>query len=103
MALYSPRRLSMSRRAYVLCVLSLALVGTVAVVRGQGRAGGVCQCQIPHDAPNPHPMLVGYLGVYRNLDWLSVAKTLDFTKMTHLNLAFVNPPLCGGPCTPQSS
>jgi hypothetical protein len=93
----------MSRRAWVLCLFCLALVGTVAAVRGQGRASGICECQIPNGPPNPHPLLVGYLGVYRNLDWASVAKTLDFTKMTHLNLAFVNPPLCGGSCTPQSS
>jgi hypothetical protein len=40
--------------------------------------------------------------VYRNLDWVAVAKTLDFTKMTHLDLAFINPPLCAGPCTTAS-
>ena len=62
----------------------------------------VCQCQIPDGPPNPHPYLVGYLGVYKNADWAAVAKTLDFTKMTHLNLAFVNPPICAGPCTAQS-
>jgi len=67
-----------------------------------GIAQTPCPCQIPDGPPNPHPYLVGYLGVYKNLDWLAVAKTLDFTRMTHLNLAFVNPPLCTGPCTAQS-
>ena len=46
----------------------------------------VCPCQIPDGPPNPHPYLVGYLGVYKNADWTAVAKTLDFNKMTHLNL-----------------
>ncbi len=46
--------------------------------------------------------LVFALGVYKNLDWVSVAKTLDLRKMTHLALAFINPPLCTGPCTAQS-
>jgi hypothetical protein len=44
----------------------------------------VCPCQIPDGPPNDHPYLVGYLGVYKNLDWVAVARTLDFTKMTHL-------------------
>jgi GH18 family chitinase len=62
----------------------------------------ICACDIPNGTPNPHPYLVGYLGVYKNADWNAIAKTLDFTKMTHLNLAFVNPPLCVGACTAQS-
>src|SRR5690349_13129351 len=68
----------------------------------QARDTGTCACQIPDGPPNPHPYLVGYLGVYKNLDWTAVAKTLDFTRMTHLNLAFINPPPCAGPCTAQS-
>jgi hypothetical protein len=84
--------------------LSLAVAATVicgvTVLRAQNAAP--CACQIPDGPPNPDPYLVGYLGVYKNLDWSAVAKTLDFEKMTHLNLAFVNPPLCDGACTAKS-
>ena len=33
---------------------------------------------------------------------LMLKKSLDFNRMTHLNLAFVNPPLCAGSCTVAS-
>ncbi|HZY63524.1 MAG TPA: glycosyl hydrolase family 18 protein [Edaphobacter sp.] len=78
------------------------LVLTSALVPAQQNRNIVCACQIPNGPPNPYPYLVGYLGVYRPADWMTLAKTLDFTKMTHLNLAFINPPLCNGPCTPKS-
>ncbi len=81
--------------------IAVVMAAVAAVVHGQ-TASGVCQCRIPNGPPNPHPYLVGYLGVYKNLDWMAVARTLDFNKMTHLNLAFINPPLCGGPCSAQS-
>ena len=78
----------------------MAVVLALGVFSGTtALAQTVCQCQIPDGPPNPHPYLVGYLGVYKNADWDAVAKTLDFTKMTHLNLAFINPPICAGPCT----
>ena len=81
----------------------LAVVLALGVFSGSAAlAQTVCQCQIPDGPPNPHPYLVGYLGVYKNADWVVVAKALDFTKMTHLNLAFINPPICAGPCTAQS-
>jgi GH18 family chitinase len=80
-------------------VCALFLTGPSA--RAQG-GGGVCPCAIPDGPPNPRPYLVGYLGVYKNLDWAAVAKTLDFNKMTHLNLAFINPPMCSGTCTAAS-
>jgi hypothetical protein len=80
--------------------LTAAVICAVTALRAQNAAP--CACQIPDGPPNPHPYLVGYLGVYKNLDWGAVAKTLDFEKMTHLNLAFVNPPLCDGPCTAKS-
>ncbi len=57
---------------------------------------------IPNGPPNPHPYLVGYLPFYKGLDWVAYAPKIDFTKMTHLNLAFLNPPDCAGPCTEKS-
>lgn len=75
---------------------------TAALSPAQQNRSQLCVCEIPNGPPNQHPYLVGYLGVYKPMDWVSYAKTLDFTKMTHLNLAFINPPLCSGPCTGQS-
>lgn len=86
------------RSLTALAVLTL----TAAVAPAQQNRSVLCACEIPNGPPNPHPYLVGYLGVYRPADWPALAKTLDFTKMTHLDLAFINPPLCNGPCTPQS-
>ncbi len=57
---------------------------------------------IPNGPPNPHPYLVGYLPFYKGLDWVAYAPKIDFNKMTHLNLAFLNPPDCAGPCTDKS-
>jgi hypothetical protein len=79
----------------------LAAIGALCVtVHAQNRE--ICPCQIPDGPPNPRPYLVGYLGVYKNADWKAMADALDFTGMTHLNLAFVNPPSCAGTCTAQS-
>ncbi|HEX9366608.1 MAG TPA: glycosyl hydrolase family 18 protein [Vicinamibacterales bacterium] len=83
-------------------LLFAAGVVCATVAYAQNRDTTICACQIPDGPPNAHPYLVGYLGVYKNADWNAVARTLDFTKMTHLNLAFVNPPICSGPCTAQS-
>lgn len=84
-------------------LIALALFAlATAMVPAQHNHNPACACEIPSGPPNPHPYLVGYLGVYRPADWVALAKTLDFTKMTHLNLAFINPPLCNGPCTAQS-
>src|SRR6476660_450037 len=86
---------------FLTVLIAAGALGAPAL-RAQNQTAGVCACQIPDGPPNPHPYLVGYLGVYKNADWTAVAKTLDFTKMTHLNLAFINPPICAGPCTAQS-
>jgi len=88
-------------RLRLLSLLFVLGVLCVAAPHAQS-SNGVCACQIPTGPPNPHPYLVGYLGVYKNADWTAVARTLDFEKMTHLNLAFINPPLCAGPCTAKS-
>jgi chitinase len=46
--------------------------------------------------------LVGYLPDYEG-SYGTYAHTLDFSKMTHLNLAFGNPPRCNGTCTASSN
>lgn len=51
--------------------------------------------------PKPAPKLVGYLPDYDG-SYADFAKSLNFSKMTHLYLAFVNPPFCNGTCTASS-
>jgi chitinase len=51
--------------------------------------------------PEPTPKLVGYLPDYDG-SYADFAKSLDFSKMTHLYLAFGLPPFCNGTCTTAS-
>ena len=48
------------------------------------------------------PRLVGYLPDYDG-SYATFAQTLNFNKMTHLNLAFGLPPVCNGTCTASSN
>jgi len=50
---------------------------------------------------NTELKLVGYLPDYDG-SYADFAKSLDFTKMTHLYLAFGVPPACNGNCTADS-
>ncbi len=89
------------RLKYLLLLLALAIAVPTAAHAQQNRPAP-CACEIPNGPPNPHPYLIGYLGVYRQTDWVALSKTLDFNKMTHLDLAFINPPDCGSVCTTKS-
>jgi chitinase len=53
-------------------------------------------------APASAPLLVGYLPAYKGVSLARSVQGLDLTRVTHLNLAFGNPPKCSGACTPQS-
>jgi len=53
-------------------------------------------------APPGTPLLIGYLPDSQG-SYASFATSLDFSKMTHLILAFGLPPSCGGTCTASSS
>jgi GH18 family chitinase len=53
----------------------------------------------PPDSP---PRLVGYLPGYTGVSYTDYARSFDFSGVTHLNLAFGNPPKCDGPCTSKS-
>lgn len=53
-------------------------------------------------APPSSPLLVGYLPAYKGVSLADPLKSLDLTGMTHLNLAFGNPPKCDGACTVHS-
>jgi len=61
---------------------------------------------LPNGPANPNAMLVGYLPNYKGVHWADYAGKIDFTKMTHMNLAFGNPPRCmpapPAPCTAKS-
>jgi len=49
------------------------------------------------------PLLVGYFPCYKGVNFSGYANKLDFRKMTHLNLAFGNPPKCEGICNSRSN
>jgi chitinase len=48
-------------------------------------------------------LLVGYFPCYKGGSFSDYANKLDFRKMTHLNLAFGNPPKCDGVCSSSSN
>jgi chitinase len=50
----------------------------------------------------PAPLLVGYLPAYKGEGLASSVQGLDLRRMTHLDLAFGNPPRCDHACTSQS-
>jgi GH18 family chitinase len=53
--------------------------------------------------PSPSgSLLVGYLPAYKGVAFADSIAGLDLTRMTHLNLAFGNPPKCDGICTIRS-
>jgi len=60
------------------------------------------QAALPVPVSSPAPLLVGYLPAYKGAGLASAVQGLDLTGMTHLNLAFGNPPKCGHSCTSQS-
>jgi chitinase len=53
-------------------------------------------------AQSAKPKLVEYLPNYKGVAWSTYVPSINFTKMTHLNLAFCNPPKCNGTCTASS-
>jgi chitinase len=94
---------SLLNRPVVLTLFILAM-GLISGgnAHAQAAPAPVCECDVPKGPTNPHPYLVGYLPFYRGWDWVAYAPKIDFKQMTHLNLAFINPPMCTGPCTAQS-
>jgi len=48
------------------------------------------------------PLFVGYLPDYKGVSFTDYASKINFSHMTHLNIAFGNPPKCSGPCTVAS-
>jgi chitinase len=84
----------------------LSMAGFVGVVSSIVALPGSSAGQIiesPTEASIKHsaPKLVGYLPDYDG-SYSYFAHTLDFSKMTHLYLAFGLPPVCDGVCTKDS-
>jgi chitinase len=67
-----------------------------------------CLCSPTHaqqnaaPAPVAKPLLVGYVPAYNGASLAASLTGLDLSRVTHLNIAFGNPPKCDGPCTAQS-
>jgi len=80
------------RRAASVCIPSAALF-----------VAGCSRTVIPAatGSSTSQPRLVGYLPDYHE-SYATYARTLDFTRMTHLILAFGLAPACNGACTAQS-
>jgi chitinase len=67
-------------------------------------SGGVRAGAQTNPAATPaEPYLVAYLSAYQGVRFSSYVISIDFTGMTHLNLAFGNPPKCDGVCTARSN
>lgn len=78
-------------------VLAVAVAIYVACgCSGQGYA-------VPASTVVSSPLLVGYFPCYKGVGFFDYANKLNFRKMTHLNLAFGNPPKCNGICNSRSN
>lgn len=75
-----------------------SLLAIIAVLVGISFCGAV----YASSPPQPGPRLIGYLPGYTGVSYTAYAQHFDFVGMTHLNLAFGNPPRCDGTCTSKS-
>jgi chitinase len=63
----------------------------------------ICAPVTPATLPaNPAPRLVEYFFADKGKHYTDYVRQVNFTKMTHLNLAFGVPPKCDGVCTTSS-
>jgi GH18 family chitinase len=77
-------------------------ISGIAVVIAATFAGFAAPLYASTPAPGMTSRLVGYLPDYKGVAWAGYASSIDLVKMTHLNLAFGNPPKCNGTCTASS-
>jgi chitinase len=78
-----------------------AALGLACIAAIAGIAGCASALNLGPTSPNPAARLVGYLSCY-NGSYATRAATLDFSKMTHLLLAFGTANKCDGVCTAGS-
>ena len=67
-----------------------------------GTVGNFNWFSIGSGPSTPSSLLVGYIPDY-NGSYATYARSINFSKVTHLNLAFGNPPKCNGTCTASSN
>lgn len=79
------------------CVLATAIA--IYLACGYSNLGNAA----PASSAVSSPLLVGYFPCYKGVSFSGYANKLDFRKMTHLNLAFGNPPKCEGICNSRSN
>src|SRR4051812_5906487 len=89
-------RLNLRHSGSPLAALGLCFVAVLAGIAGCASVHNVIPTQ-----RNPAARLVGYLSCY-NGSYASRVSTLNFSRMTHLLLAFVTGKRCDGVCTARS-
>lgn len=65
-----------------------------------------CLCSTTFGAPAPasaSPRLICYVPGYTGISYTEYARRIDLSGITHLNLAFGDPPRCDGACTSLSN
>src|SRR5215469_9633850 len=78
-----------------------AALGLFGIAALAGIAGCASVHYLAPTSPNPNARLVGYVSCY-NGSYATRAATLDFSRMTHLLLAFGTANKCDGVCTASS-
>ena len=92
------------KRSRLQCLRNLSLLLALSVLictPGHAQQNAV-PVPPPSLAPAVKPMLVGYVPAYNGASLAGSLIGLDLSRITYLNIAFGNPPQCGGPCTAQS-
>ena len=92
------------KRSRLQCLRNLSLLPTLSIlICMPGHAQQTASTIPPPSlAPAIKPLLVGYVPAYNGSSLAGSITGLDLSRITHLNIAFGNPPQCSGPCTAQS-
>jgi chitinase len=91
------------KRSRLHCLRNLLLLPALGLLMGMpGDAQQPAPTPPPSSAPVVHPLLVGYVPAYNGASLAGSLIGLDLSRITHLDIAFGNPPQCSGPCTAQS-
>ena len=96
-----PRPQSALLPAITLFVIGLSAAGTTAFATPPQDAASQQANSHSTRQEDRHTKLIGYLPDYDG-SYADFAKSIDFSKMTHLYLAFGLPPFCNGTCTASS-
>jgi Glycosyl hydrolases family 18 len=85
-------------------LLGSLAAAALAVATGGYASQAHAQVTATSQAPPPQsaPHLIAYLFAGQESNYTTLSKTIQFGKITDLNLAFANPPQCQGACTAAS-